>query len=123
MIPLLRPSPSMQMEQNLARAHTTAPHASGNSLQEEEGFIVRNGGSPCHIPTSAPLRWNGSSSVARDDSVGGRQVGTNLAIRLLGKPTLPFIVRQVASEPSTGLVSQIVRTPEPKRRGAFVVPG
>ncbi len=57
------------------------------------------------------------------DSVGGRQVGTDLAISLFGKPTLPFLARQVASETGTGLVSQIVRTPEPKRRGVFVVPG
>src|SRR5947199_1440751 len=42
MIPLLRPSPSMRMAQNLARAHTTAPHASGNSLQEENWSVGRS---------------------------------------------------------------------------------
>lgn len=57
------------------------------------------------------------------DSVGGRQIGTDLAIGLFGKPTLPFIVRQVLSEAGAGLVSQIARTPEPKRSGMFVVSG
>src|SRR5260370_12614259 len=55
-------------------------------------------------------------------SIRDRQVGTNLAIALFGKPTLPFIVRQVVCEAGTGLVSQIARTPEPKRCGGFVVP-
>src|SRR5205814_790980 len=39
MIPLLRPSPSMQMEQNLARAHTTAPHASETRRADRPAYF------------------------------------------------------------------------------------
>jgi len=40
-----------------------------------------------------------------------------------GKPMLPFSLRQVVSEPGASSVSQIVRTPQPKRGGPFVVSG
>src|SRR5215471_568893 len=57
------------------------------------------------------------------NSVGGRQIGADLAIGLSRKPMHPFLAGQVASEAGAGLVSQIGRTPEPKGGKAFTVSG
>src|SRR6185312_7971466 len=57
------------------------------------------------------------------DSLGGRQIGADLAIGLCGKPMCPCVAGQVVSEARASLVSQIARTPAPKRGNAFIVSG
>jgi hypothetical protein len=42
---------------------------------------------------------------------------------LFWEPTLPLSVREVIGEAGASLLPQIGRTPEPKRRGAFIVSG
>src|ERR1700722_1565753 len=53
----------------------------------------------------------------------GRQIGTDLAIGLLGKPMRPFIVRKIGGQVRACLVPQISRAPQPDRGQSFIVAG
>src|SRR6476659_8252520 len=52
-----------------------------------------------------------------------RQVGTRLTISLFRKPSGPFLMGEVAREPSAGLILQVSCTPQPQRGGVVVVSG